>query len=89
VAPADAGGPAVPLRDAAASLVYLEGGHASWVESGALGLGANADIIRVTKAVQTAKMLTVFYGATGLARYLPGGAYLAAQGTLVRQVASK
>jgi hypothetical protein len=34
-------------------------------------------------------MLTAFYGATGLARYLPGGAYLAAQGALVGRVASK
>jgi hypothetical protein len=72
-----------------ASLVYLNGGHASWVESVGPALGANADVIRVTKAVQTAKMLTVFYAASGLARYLPGGEYLAAQGTLVRQVASK
>jgi dienelactone hydrolase len=72
-----------------ASLVYLAGGHASWVESGALGLGANADIIRVTKAVQTAKMLTTLRGATGLERYLPGGAYLSEQGALVREVASK
>jgi hypothetical protein len=72
-----------------ASLVYLNGGHASWVESGALALGANADIIRVTKAVQTAKMLAALYGASGLERYLPGGAYLSAQGSLVRQVASK
>jgi len=50
---------------------------------------ANADVIRITKAVQTAKMLTLFYGASGLARYLPGGAYLADQVALVRQVASK
>jgi hypothetical protein len=50
---------------------------------------ANADVVRITKAVQTAKMLTVFYGASGLARYLPGGDYLTAQGALVREVARK
>jgi hypothetical protein len=74
---------------APASLVYFEGSHTAWVEGGFFGLLANPDIIRVTKAVQTAKMLTLFQGATGLDRYLPGGAYLTAQRSLVRQVASK
>ena len=51
--------------------------------------GGDPDIVRVTKAVQTAKLLRVFYGATGLDRYLPGGDYLEQRGSLIRQVASK
>lgn len=59
-----------------ADLVYFKGGHAAWVESGVAGLLGDADIVRVTKTVQTAKLLTFFYGATDLADYLPGGSYL-------------
>ncbi|HEY6879748.1 MAG TPA: hypothetical protein VI299_17090 [Polyangiales bacterium] len=72
-----------------ASLVYMNGGHPAWLTGGLGNLLGNANIVRVTKAVQTAKMLRVFYGATGLERYLPGGNYLSGQGSLIRQVATK
>jgi Chlorophyllase len=73
-----------------ASLVYLTGSHASWLTNGAGALFGNADVARVTKAVQTAKLLGAFYGATGVERYLPpDGAYFAQQGSLIRQLARK
>jgi hypothetical protein len=72
-----------------ASLVYFEGGHTAWLDSGGLSLLGNPEIIRITKAVQTAKLLRVFYGITTLDRFLPGGDYLRTQGAMVRQVASK
>ena len=71
-----------------ADLVYFDGGHASWVESGLAGTLGNADIIRITKTVQTAKLLAFFYGATDLADYLPGGMYLKAEAK-VTQVETK
>jgi Chlorophyllase len=73
-----------------ANLVYLSGSHASWLTNGGGALFGNTDVVRVTKAVQTAKLLTVFYGASGLDRYLPpNGAYFAAQGALIKQLATK
>lgn len=59
-----------------ATLVYFDGGHAAWVESGLAGAIGDDNIIRITKAVQTAKLLQFFYGAEDLAKYLPGGEYL-------------
>jgi pimeloyl-ACP methyl ester carboxylesterase len=70
-----------------ASLVYFDGGHAAWIDSGLAGVFGNADIIRITKTVQTAKLLTVFYGARDLSMYLPGGAYLTS--VPVRKVETK
>lgn len=69
-----------------ANLVYFDGGHAAWVESGVAGLIGDKDIIRVTKAVQTAKLLSVFYGAEDLAKYLPGGEYLKGEGKVTMNV---
>lgn len=69
-----------------ANLVYFKGGHAAWVENGVAGAAGDADLIRVTKTVQAAKLLSVFYGAEDLAKYLPGGEYLKGEGKVTMNV---
>jgi dienelactone hydrolase len=55
-----------------ASLVMFDDGHVAWLSPPA----GNADVVRITKTVQTAKLLAAFYGGSDLLEYLPGGTYL-------------
>jgi dienelactone hydrolase len=72
-----------------AALVYFNAGHAAWIEGGVGGILGNAEVIRITKTVQTAKLLSVFKGVEQLENWLPGGAFLAEAAPLVTQVESK
>lgn len=61
-----------------AAFVDLNTGHPSWAS-----ITANADVVRITKYVHIARLLERFRNVTGLAKYLPGGATLAAEPLLL------
>lgn len=66
-----------------ASYVLLDASHAAWSS-----ITANAEVVRITKSVTTALLLSRFRAVTGLDPYLPGGTRLAAE-PLVRETRRK
>lgn len=58
-----------------AEYVLFDAGHADWP--------AEADVGRISKAIQLATLLTRFKGMTGLDTYLPGGGYAEGEGKVL------
>ena len=51
--------------------MLFDAGHADWP--------AEAEVNRISKALQVATLLSAFKGMTGLDQWLPGGGYAAAE----------
>jgi hypothetical protein len=72
-----------------ATLISFAGSHAAWVSDGLAAIVGDANIIRITRTVQTAKLLSLFFEAPEAKEYLPGGDYLEGQGSIVTRVLGK